>query len=484
MTKKTVVLNGSDLGRIHGLMAEVVSKSLKREDTCVYRGEPECYSVVPSGLYRKCPDSTNEAFDIAPVEEEMVVTARQYTTLTDDDEILTEIQHFGGATNLIDFTDDYLIAFFFASIESERDAGRVVLHWPESDTLVRPKHTMNRIVSQKSVFVRPRRGFIVPDAEEETVVVPADLKGSILAFLERFHGISEKTVYNDIHGFIRHQTPSQSTYARAFRRSLACPRHDPMRFLASCLKAPYISALLVSMRHAYYQKGIVYKDGIGSEFHFLAYRTPGPRRQFSCHFNAEEVVELFTHLIENKQVASLRDAYCRRGEAHLYQGATDLALGDFDEALDGNTKMPEAYHGRANAYRQQGSADRAMAGLEEALSLNPGLAAALIDRGNLHWECGSPEKAIRDFDAAVALLSIRAYGGGDLIGRGDGHLYRAIARCARRDWVGARSDLEAARQEGVLVASSFRKICGGVPRFEADQDLRMPSVVATMLYVA
>ena len=184
----------------------------------MYRGEPECYSVVSSGLFRECrPDSENEAFDIARVEEEMVEDARQYTTLANDNEILTEIQHFGGATNLIDFTDDYLIALFFASIESERGDGRVVLHWPEPNAVVKPKHTLNRIVSQKSVFVRPPRGFIVPDASEETVVVPADLKGSILTFLERFHGISEATVYNDIHGFIRHQTPSRSRYARTFR---------------------------------------------------------------------------------------------------------------------------------------------------------------------------------------------------------------------------------------------------------------------------
>ena len=83
------------LERIQGLMGEVVCKSSKREDTCVYRGEPECYTVVSSGLFRKCPNSADEAFDIARVEQEMAETARQHTTLDDDDEILTEIQHFG-----------------------------------------------------------------------------------------------------------------------------------------------------------------------------------------------------------------------------------------------------------------------------------------------------------------------------------------------------------------------------------------------------
>ena len=392
VTKKTNVLGGSEVERIHALMAEVVDKASKREDACVYRGEPKCYPVVSSGLYRECPDSKNEAFDIARAEQEMAETARQYTTLADDDEVLTEIQHFGGATNLIDFTDDYLIALFFASVENEREDGRVVLHWPESDTLVRPKHTMNRIVSQKSVFVRPRRGFIVPDAAEETVVVPDDLKKSILTFLQRFHGISEKTVYNDIHGFIRHQTPSRSRYVRAFRESISRPRPDPMHYLAPCLKARWISVTLRKMRHAYHQRGMAYQDGQASRFEFSDFSAPLPMTSYIYGLNAVEVVELFTHLIEKKEVGNLAEAYCRRGEAHLYQGAVDLAVRDFDEALGRNAKMPAAYHGRGNAYRKQGNSDRGMADLEEALRQKPELAAALIDRGNMHRKPGRWKK--------------------------------------------------------------------------------------------
>ena len=256
---------------------------------------------------------------------------------------------------------------FFASVGNEPKDGRVVLHWPESDTVVRPKHTMNRIVSQKSVFVRPRRGFIVPDAAEETVVVPGDLKGSILTFLERFHGISERTVYNDIHGFIRHQTPSRSRYARAFRESCARPRHHTTSDLTFYLEAQWTTTELMGMRHAYHQRGMVYKDGKGSEFHFCEFISTDLKiDRLFCELNAEEIVELFTHLIKKKQAArQLTEAYCRRGEAHLYRGAVDLAIRDFDEALARDAKMPEAYHGRGNAYRQQGSADLAMADLEE-----------------------------------------------------------------------------------------------------------------------
>ena len=479
VTNKTEMLDGSELERIRGLMADVVDKSSKLEDACVYRGESACYPVVSSGLFRACPDSANEAFDLARVEEEMIADARMYTTSAGDEEILTEIQHFGGVTNLIDFTDDYLIALFFASVENEQTDGRVVLHWPDPESVLRPKHTLNRIVSQRSVFVRPRRGFIVPDASQDTVLVPGDLKGSILKFLERFHGISKTTVYNDIHGFIRHQTPSRSRYARTFRESLSKPRPDTVRSAVGYLNGQWIDVHLERIRHAYHQRGMMYEDSEGSLFALRRLGDSHVLEHFYCDLNAEEIVDLFTHFIESKkEVRQIGEAYCRRGEAYLHQGCVDLAIRDFAEALDRDPEMPEAYHGRGNACRDQGNVDRAMADIEEAMRLKPELAAPLIDRGNMHRESGSLDRAIEDLDTAIARMRVGGSGTGD----GDGHFYRAVARCAQQDWGESKSDFVTARQKGVLVASSFCAIFGGVPDFEARYGVRIPSDLVTMLH--
>ena len=173
----------------------------------------------------------------------------------------------------------------------------------------------------------------MPDASQETVLVPSDLKGSILTFLERFHGISETTVYNDIHGFIRHQTPSQSRYARTLRESLSRPRPDSLRSLVRYLDGQRISADLQRIRHAYHQRGMMYEDSEGSLFIFRNSDHPDLPDEFHCDLNAEEIVDLFTHLIENKQdTIQIGEAYCRRGEAYLLQGAVDLAIRDFAEA--------------------------------------------------------------------------------------------------------------------------------------------------------
>ena len=470
-------MNDGELARIQDLMTQVLYKSSSHDGPCLYRGEPECYPIVSSGLYRECPACEDEAFDIHRLEGEIVERARQYTTLDDKDEILAEIQHFGGATNLLDFTDDYLIALYFASVDSDGQDGRIVLHWPNPKTVIRPKQTNNRIVSQKSVFVRPRRGFIVPHPTEETVVVPGGLKASILTFLERFHGVSERSVYNDIHGYIRHQDPNRSRYVAELQETLAKSHRDTSFDLGCYLSAKPVTINLVRMRHCSHQKGMDYVDGSRSTF---AIRTATETPWHYFDLEAGEVVDLLTHYVNrNDGSVQLQDAYCWRGGARLFQGSTDLALRDFQRALARDAELPWAHLGLASVHRQRGEVDLAMAALRRALDLHPQLPPVLIERGNLLRDNGALEDAIRDFSAAVG----RSRSGSQYTWFRDGHFYRAVARCIQNNWPGAESDLERARREGLRVASSFRHIFGGVAEFEADYDVRMPPIVTTMLYV-
>ena len=321
----------------------------------------------------------------------------------------------------------------------------------------------------------------MPDTREETVVVPGDLKGSILTFLERFHGIFERSVYNDIHGYIRHQDPRRSRYAAELRETLAKSRRDPSLDLGCYLSAKLDRVELVRMRHYSHQKGMDYADGSRSTFAIRTAAETGPASRRFLELEPEEAVDLLTHYMNEKDgSARLKDAYCWRGAARLFQGSHDLALRDFDKALELDAELAGAYHGRASVYRQRGDVDRAKIDLEKALDLNPHLPAALIDRGNLHRDNGALEDAIRDFSAALG----QSRSGSKYTWFRDGHFYRALARCIQNDWSGAQRDLESARREGLRVASSFRNIFGGVARFEAEYDLRMPSITATMLYVA
>ena len=182
----------------------------------IYRGEPEAYPAVSSSLYRWYADIEAAAFDIEQVQAEILEQARGYTAETDDFEILSQLQHHGGATNLIDFTTDFLIALFFACKGAPGESGRVVLLANTgTDYQVRQSNEpSHRIIAQKSVFVRPNKGFVEPDA---VVAIPRELKRSVLGYLREAHGIFTETVHNDLHGFIRHQSIHQSAYTEFFK---------------------------------------------------------------------------------------------------------------------------------------------------------------------------------------------------------------------------------------------------------------------------
>jgi len=177
----------------------------------IYRGEPEHYEEKPyfgkvsSTLYRGGPEAfDSERFNLIRSQDETVREARNHIHVYEkkDFEILTELQHFGEKTNLIDFTTDYHIALFFACDGSHDKDGRVILQKRESGDYQSkiPPETIKRVESQKSILLQSPKGFITPDVE---VIIPKELKLSILNYLEKHHDISTKRIYKDIHGFIK-----------------------------------------------------------------------------------------------------------------------------------------------------------------------------------------------------------------------------------------------------------------------------------------
>lgn len=117
-------------------------------------------------------------------------------------EMLCRLQHFGGTTNLLDFTTDYLVALFFACIHHETQDGRVIF-LPHDITVWKPTPTDHRILVQKSCLYWPLQGEItLEDPCHSVVTVPARHKPDLLQYLYRCHSISPATIYPDLHGAI------------------------------------------------------------------------------------------------------------------------------------------------------------------------------------------------------------------------------------------------------------------------------------------
>ena len=131
--------------------------------------------------------------------------------------ILTQLQHYGSRTNLIDFTTDFNIALFFACDGQPNEKGRIIVQREDLVNTVQPLGAGHRVLAQKSVFVKPERGYIEPDKSKYKVVdIPACLKKDILKYLGNTHGITTETIYNDIHGYIRNREIHRSAYSEFY----------------------------------------------------------------------------------------------------------------------------------------------------------------------------------------------------------------------------------------------------------------------------
>ena len=311
-------------------------------DVYIFRGEDKCNKYVSSGLFREyCYPWDVEAYQKLEIED-----ARRYVSETDDHAILTEIQHYGGKTNLIDFTSNYYIALFFACAGKFSEDGRVIIlnrNGEMSDHICEPDATIPRVKTQKSIFVRPSKGYI-EDGQFETLTVPKHLKKKLLNYLKAKHRISRRCVYSDVHGFIEYRKDRRNAHF-SLLRGLKYHRED---------------------------------------------RIWGAIEHYSEAINLDP--DLF-------------DAYNNRGLAYKSLGEYGRAIEDYNivERLHPNAKL---FHNRGCAYSAMGKYEKAIKDFDKSLALNVGGKDKPATYGNRGWarvHLFEWEKAKTDFDRAQQL---------------------------------------------------------------------------------
>lgn len=346
-------LHPSDLCKVRAIIREIEEKSL--DGDYLYRGERKHYKHVSSSLYREyreiSADLPEEAFEIRYIQEELLKEAKRHIThladkgrpqirahealavsldveatlfieSNEDVKILSEVQHYGGKTNLIDFTTDYLIALFFACDGSPKKPGRVILlkqaEVPAKEIVI-PQHPLNRILAQKSVFIQPAKGFIDPEETDyaETVCIPACRKEVILEYLRNSHGIESHSVYNDLHGFIVNQEIHQGA-SKEFCRGLAWQmRTDEGELYTEA------GELLPAARQGYEKARAHYDQAIRQKPDYL--------EAYNNRSSARRRIGMYPEAIEDCDVAlSLPNPH--RDKTHFLRGMAWLHLHKWDEA--------------------------------------------------------------------------------------------------------------------------------------------------------
>ena len=437
VAKARISQNGQ-LSRVLEKIQEIAEKSA--DGDYIYRGEPKYYKKVSSSLYRKYRDIDAEHFNIEIVQKEILEEAKKYTGETDDFEILTELQHYGYNTNLIDFTADCHIALFFACYHDFDKDGRIILLQKTNPSIVKPRSPVNRVIAQKSIFVRPSKGFIKPD---HIINIPEDLKQSMLNHLWKSHGISIETIYNDLHGFIRYQNFHQSAYAE-FYLGLTCQNEQD-----------YSKAI------EHYSKSIELNPRLAA-----AYNNSGSA--YEAIGDIDRAISDYDKAIDLNPEYS--EAYYNRGVAYIEKGDIDRALVDYNKAIDLNPNYAEAYYNRGNVYFI-GDVDRAFADYNKAIDLNPDYAEAYNNRGVIYEKKGDVDRAIKDYDKAIDLNPEDT----------KAHYNRGMSRLSLQNWQEAKSDLTFATGVGLDIIETFSNDYGTVEKFEQKNSIKLPEDIAAML---
>ena len=483
---------------VKGVICEIENRSAAGD--YIYRGEPEhneefpYYGKISSSLYRQYARIEADEFNIEVVQEEILAEAKTYSHETEDPiEILTQLQHNGGKTNLIDFTTDYLIALFFACDNSDSltKDGRLILlqktnEW--KDLILRPRNPRHRVIAQKSVFVRHPNGFLVPE-DVDIVTIPARLKLPILAYLQKYHDISTETIYNDLHGFITNQSFHENAYLE-FHRGLtyhlkgneagdleekqAAYEKSVMHYTRSLRLKPDIPEGYNHRGNVYYDKGDI-----------------------------ERAIEDYNKAIEDNPDDAV--PYNNRGSIYFDEGHIDKAIEDWNKSVELNPEFAKGYYNRGNAYLVEGEIDTAVKEYNKVIELNPGDANAYIRRGEAYLEKNNFDQAMEEYkkaielkpeDAEVYAIRAEAYyknGNFDLaiddyekareLNSDDAEVYYnlGIAWIQRQNWQKVQVNLTIAKILKMDIIANFHDTYGSIADFEQQNDIDLPEDIAAML---
>ena len=423
----------------------------------LYRGLADAAWEVESSASRRIRKSVAKSFEAVSMAaflsyiDHLVNAAglqgfreRQDRSLSDL-ELLAELQHYGAATCLIDFTTSALIALWFACSKETDLEGKVValatddidkfstvsyedLNKPVKELLIQrrlwkwaPSGLNNRIVAQQSVLVFGE-GRIDRSYHEE-IRIAAAYKKDILETLGKSFGINEQKLFNDLAGFAQnnaHDQPYEPLSAeRLFSLSIAFQQRGEYRQAIE----NYDGAIELDPQNpVFYNNRGTTKAALGEFRGAIA--------------DLDKAIEL------NPQYAA---AYNNRGGAKNALGDRQGAIMDFGRAIDLDPADAGAYNNRGVAKIGLDDLQGAIADYNSSIELDPRNAFAYNNRGKTRRKMGDHQGAIADYDKAAELSPNFA----------DIYNNRGVAKGDLGDFRGAIADLDIAIELNPKYAAAY-----------------------------
>ena len=419
----------------------------------LFRGVSNDEYKIEASAYRRLPeDEKNNTSKLLKINQVLIEKARSLGhdqkngQQLSDLELLAELQHFGAATCLIDFTRNAMVALWFACQQSSTGKANGKVCAVRSDDPVRfktvnaelikkdidhffqldenntryplyqwqPKLQNNRIVAQQSVFVF---GGAQIETEAECVIIESS-KEEILNSLDKLLSITEASIFPDFDGFARlhaHNKPHIEPDAQSYlQRGIEAHQNnnldDAITYYTEVISLDSDHSIIPQAYHnrgnAYYFKGAY--DLAIADYNKTIALNPDEAQAYHSRGYTYYVKGAYDLAIAdyNKTIALNPDeaqAYYNRGNAYYFKGAYDLAIADYNKTIALNPDEAQAYYNRGNAYYFKGAYDLAIADYNNAIILNPRFAQAYHSRGNAYYVKGAYDLAIADYNNAIIL---------------------------------------------------------------------------------
>ena len=419
----------------------------------LFRGVSKHTHKLEASAYRRLPEKErNNPNKLLKINQELIDKARllghdqKDGHYLSDLELLAELQHFGAATCLIDFTRSAQIALWFACQQSSTGeaSGKVfavraddpalfrtitpklvteenIEHFFQEDERERcplyqwqPKQQNNRIIAQQSVFIFGGSEIV---AEAECVILKSS-KSEILNSLDNSAGITEASIYPDFDDFARlhaqnkpHVEPNVQGYLqRGTEAHLEGKLDDAIVYYTEVVSFQPNSSILAK---AYAARASIYASKREYNLALLdftraieenpneiiAYYGRGTIYGISGEYNL--AIEDYTKVLELD--SEFAQVYIQRGTAYVATDAVDLALNDYKIAIELEPNNVTAYVQRGIAYGRKGEIDTAIKDLNKAIELKPEFAKAYYTRGAAYVEKSEFDLAIKDCAKAIKL---------------------------------------------------------------------------------
>ena len=433
----------------------------------IYRGQKDERWHIHSGALRRLQKEPLNHPELLPylfrgylhqlIDEVQLRYASAYHNLTAL-ECMAHLQHNSVATGLIDFTYNPLVALWFACEPDGATAGKVFVvtidpaqireittksaldqdlkrffeedgQWhlwqPSIDTSA---VDTQRMTMQQSVFL-----FGLPAVAHSMIareiLIPQAHKDTLRRELETL-GISEKTLFSDLAGFLERNT-AESPYNRDLAEDYYTEeirKAQGHEFSENYFQRANFRAALGKYKEALadYDRAIELNPAYAVAYSNRGTATSELGRDEAAVTDYDKAISL------NPAYAA---AYYNRGNAKQKLGRDEAAAADYDEAIRLNPGLAEAYGNRGTAKATLGRYEAAVADYNEVIRLNPDDARAYNNRGNVKSERGQHEAAVADYDEAIRLRpdDVDAY-----YNRGNAKAVLDQREAARQDFTAAR----------------------------------------------